>query len=102
VPGLAEMRVQVMELWQRAGIAVQQEAFGAVGCSNAIDDDLGSHLIADVAAGGHDVSNLLGERCLERLHRPKDVTGGDGWDVVALRDAPRLSSFASSGWAHDY
>ena len=92
---------QNVRLLDRARVAVQQEAVGGVWGGQASLHHRVRHRIGHELSAVHVRLGLLADLGSFRHVRAEDVTGRDGGDVEALRDARGLRSLARSGRAEE-
>jgi hypothetical protein len=97
----SEEVVESLDLLERAGIAVEQEACGAVDLGEPLGDDRVRDLVADVTTGVHDGAQLTGQRRVTGLHCAEDVAGGNGRYLVVFRDPLGLRALTGARRAHD-
>jgi hypothetical protein len=98
---LVQRGVEVLHLLQRARVAVEQEALGAVVGQEPLGHHPVRHVVGHVSARRHDLLHLLGQGRVQGAHGPEHVTGRDGRDAEVGADPTGLRALAGAGWTHD-
>src|ERR1022692_2079528 len=84
-------------LFQRARVAIQQEAGGAVRLPDSGGHDLVHDIVADQASGLQDGTGQAAQICAGLAFGAEHLAGGNGWDMEALGNRRCLCAFTAAG-----
>jgi hypothetical protein len=101
VPGERDHPVELLDLGDRARVAVEQEAGSGVVLVDPVADHPVGDLVGHVLPGVHVALGLEAERGPPRDVGAEDVAGRDGRDPEVLSHELRLGPLPCTGGAHD-
>jgi hypothetical protein len=84
-------------LFQRARVAIQQEAGGAVRLLDSGGHDLVHDIVADQASGLQDGTGQAAQIGAGLAFGAEHLAGGNGWDMEALGNRRCLCAFTAAG-----